>query len=296
MPRALLIANPSAGRGHPVLDSIGDILRERYQLEVTVCDSPADASRAASGAAERAFSAVFSLGGDGTARHAAAGLLGSSTALGVLPGGTANVVAHSLGLGGRPTVAAGRLLAGSEIAADVGLAGDEVFLMQASGGLDAEAVESVDSELKRRVGVFAYATAAARCWWQYDYPEIEIEVDSGTRRVVFFAVCNIPYYAGPLQLAPEAGFQSRRLELVTLAKPGRWAALEFAAALLARRHTDLEGVASLETDSVMIHGPDDLRMQIDGDPLTPEFPLEIRLAPEQLKLLVPPGASDEGDW
>lgn len=285
--RALLIANPSAGRGHPVVDSIGDILRERYQLEIKICESPAAARQAACEAAERDFSAVFSLGGDGTARQAAAGLLGSLTALGVLPGGTANVVAHSLGLGGRPAVAARRLLAGDEIAADVGLAGDEVFLMQTSGGLDAEAVESVDPELKRRVGVFAYATAAASCWWQYDYPEIEIEVDSGARRVAFFAACNIPYYAGPLRLAPDAGFQSRRLELVTLAKPGRWAALEFAAALLTRRHTDLEGVESLETDRIVVRGPTDLRMQIDGDPLSPDLPLELRLADEQLRLLVP---------
>lgn len=285
--RALLIANPRAGRKHPGADAVADILAGRYSLETIACESPQVARKAAHDAAERGFEAVFSLGGDGTARQVAAGLLGSDTALGVLPGGTANVVAHSLGLGGRAVPAARRLVEAGTLEADVGVAGDQIFLMQASGGLDAEAVESVDPKIKRRLGVVAYATAAARCWWQYDYPEIEIEVAAERVRVAFFAVCNIPYYAGPLHLAPDTGFQSRQLELVTLARTGKWAALEFAAALVTRHHTDLDGVEAREVDGVVIHGPPSLAMQVDGDPLRAEYPVPVRLAEQRLRLLVP---------
>ena len=287
MPRALLITNPQAGQRHPDTEDVATALATKYEVEMAAWGPDQSTRAAARAAAEDGFDAVFSLGGDGTARRAAAGLLGTDTALGVLPGGTANVVARSLGIGGRLLPAVRRLIAGGVIDADAGLAGNETFLMQASGGLDASAVSAVDPALKRRVGMAAYVPAAAQSWWQYEYPEIEIAVDGSTRNVAFFAACNIPYYAGPLQMAPEAGFSSRDLELVTLTRTGKWAALEFAVALATRRHTELDGVNSESVGSVVIKGPLDLRMQLDGDLFEPGYPVEVRLADEKLKLLVP---------
>ncbi len=287
-PRALLITNPRAGQRHPDTEAVARVLAARYQVEAAAWGPDRSTRGAAREAAEGGVEAVFSLGGDGTARRAAAGLLGTDTALGILPGGTANVVARSLGIGNRVLPAASRLVTAEVMDADVGIAGNEVFLMQASGGLDANAVSAVDPALKRKVGMAAYVPAAAQSWWQYEYPEIEIAIADGTMRVAFFAACNIPYYAGPLEMAPEAGFTSRDLELVTLAKAGKWAALEFAVALATKRHTELDGVTSEPVDHVVIHGPPDLRMQLDGDLFEPDYPVVIRVVPGRLRLLVPP--------
>ncbi len=295
MSTALLIANPQAGQHDPQLVAVQNVLRPNYKLATFLAPSSEEARNAAQEAASAGYRAVFALGGDGTARQVAAGLLGSDTEFGVLPGGTTNVVAKSLGLSPDPAAAAVELVTGSVIDADVGAADEEVFLMQASGGLDAEVVESVNPTAKKHLGRAAYAAPAMRCWWQYEYPEIEIRVDGNSRQIGFFAVCNIPQYAGRFEMAPGASFLSRGLNLVTLRSTGRWAALEFAVAFARGKHTDLEDVTTELVEEVIVDGPFDLRMQLDGDLHRPQYPVSIRLADERVRLRVPLQRSDQSE-
>ncbi len=285
--QALLIANPDAGQGLPQAESVAEVLRAQFEVVTYFSESAQAAQQASKEAAAESYQAVFALGGDGTVRQVATGLLGSKTELWVLPGGTTNVVSKALDLDQKPTRAAQQLLEGTVIEADTGLAGQEIFLMQASGGLDVEVLESVNPIAKRHLGRAAYAAPAVQRWWQYDYPEIEIETEGVRRKVAFFAACNLPYYAGRFRLAPHADFTTRQLELITLSKTGKWAALEFAVALARTQHTDLQGVAAKNLQRLVVHGPADLHIQLDGDPIQIQLPLEIKVAPASLRLRVP---------
>src|SRR6185436_8895899 len=153
-------------------------------------------------------------GGDGTAREVAAGLLGTPVALGVLPGGTANLLAMALGLP-RDPVRAAAALAGAQVRSfDVGLAGEHPFLMMVSAGLDATVLAALDVELKWRFGEAAIVWQGLQEWWRYSYPDIEVVADGERLSATFAAVANIPFYAGAFRLAPGARPDDRRLELV----------------------------------------------------------------------------------
>ncbi len=291
MRSSVLIYNPRAGRWRTArrVAALTAVLREGgWQAEPVPTTQPSDATRLAREAAAQGAEAVFAFGGDGTLREAAAGLLASETALGPLPGGTANVVARGLGLPGR-ALAAAQLLAGAEpVGIDVGLCGGEPFLMQASAGLDARVVARVRPLSKRLLGTSAFAGRAFWEWWSYPNPAIAGRADGTPFTASFAAVCNLAQYGGRWKIAPRASVRDGLLDLV-LFTGGRRATLGFALDLLLGRHTERPDVELRQVREVEILAPHDLPLQLDGDPLAAHPPVTIRLASEKLRILLPPG-------
>jgi len=292
---AYLIFNPRAGRWrtHQLVDRILTVLeRPGQRIETRATRSPGHATHLARQAVEAGVKTVYAFGGDGTLREVAAGLLGSKVALGTIPGGTANVVPLAIGLPLRPVAAAKRLRSATPIEMDVGLCGEEVFLMQTSGGLDARALHHLDPARKRYLGKVAVALAGLSQWRKYDYPDLEIVADGHPRLASFFAVCNLPYYGGRFRLAPSARLDDHRLHLVLFHGRGQAQTLAFARDLVLGRHLARSDVEVLEVQEVEIEAPPDLALQLDGDAVTSALPLTIRLAEDRLRILVPPGAPD----
>ena len=294
MSTAYLIFNPKAGRWRTprlVERILAALERPGQRIETLPTRSPGDATRLAREAAEAGAETVYALGGDGTLREAAAGLLGTEVVLGTVPGGTANVVPLALGLPLRPIAAAQRLRGATATEMDVGLCGDEVFLMQASGGLDAQALRRLDPIQKRYLGKIAVAMSGLSQWHTYDYPELQLEADGRTCRASFFAVCNLPLYGGRFRLAPAARLDDHQLHLVLFHGHGKAATLAFARDLLLGRHVARKDVEVAHVQQVEIKAPPDLALQLDGDAMSSLLPVSIRLSADRLRILALSGAS-----
>ena len=161
-------------------------------------------------AAHPSIEAVFTLGGDGTAMEVVGALAGTGRPVGILPGGTGNLIARTLGtpLGVRQAVAA--LLHGEQADIDLGaIAADGLpvrrFAFAAGIGIDARMIEETPATLKRRIGVLADALTAARALLAGERVDVEVEVDGETIRrrasavmvVNFGAVLNDLFRLGP---------------------------------------------------------------------------------------------------
>ncbi len=292
MRRAVLIYNPKSGRqvARRLLPAVLEVLRAAgFEIEPAATARPGHATALAREAAAGAspVETAFAMGGDGTLREVARGLLGSEVALAPLPTGTTNVLSLALGLP-RDALGAARVLPGcGRRAIDVGLAGGEPFLMMVSGGLDAAVMARQSSAAKKRFGKAAVAWTGLRQWWSYRYPRIELRLDGRTERVGHFAVCNIPYYAGSFRLAPAADPGDGRLDLVLFRGHGRAATLGFARDLALGRHLGRADVEHRQIAKVEIIQPPEYLVQIDGDVLSGAAPLEISLAAEKLWVLAP---------
>ncbi len=291
MRRAVLIYNPKSGRqvAERLLPSVLETLRAAgFEIEPVATEGPGDATRLArEAAAGRPIEAAFAMGGDGTLREVARGLLGTEVALAPLPTGTTNVLSLALGLS-RDALGAARVLPGCrKRAIDVGLADDEPFLMMVSGGLDAAVMARQDSAAKKRYGKAAVAWTGVRQWWSYSYPQIELRLDGRTERVSHYAVCNIPFYAGAFRMAPAADPSNGRLDLVLFRGRGRAATLGFARDLALGRHLKRADVESRPVLELEIVGPPEYLVQIDGDVLSGPAPLKISLAEDRLWVLAP---------
>jgi YegS/Rv2252/BmrU family lipid kinase len=292
MRNAALIYNPAAGRRRHerVLDAILRTCRgEGFTVETLNTSAPGQATELAAGLArDGRVDTVFALGGDGTAREVAAGLIGSPTHLGILPGGTVNLMALALGLPRDPVAAAALLCRAAPRRFDVGVADGKPFLMMISAGLDARALAGLDGAFKSRLGRTAVLLQGVREWWRYSYPLHAIVADGEPAApATFLAVCNIPYYAGNYRLAPAARPDNGRLELVTFHGSGRAATLGFILDVVRGRHVRRPDVRISTVEEVEFTVPAGTALQVDGDPAPAATQVRVRLAREPLLVLAP---------
>lgn len=290
MKQAVLIFNPRAGnwRTAQLVDALRSALAEAgYETEPLPTQAPGHATKLARESAASGVDAVFAHGGDGTLREAAAGLLGTDVALAPVPGGTTNVVARALGLPQHPVRAAKRFARADIVDMDVGLCGEEVFLMQTSAGLDAHVMANLDPLHKRRFGKAAVAFSGIRHLSSYDYPSIDLVADGRQLTAKMVAICNLSYYAGSHQMAPGASTSDGVLDLVLFAGEGRLKTLAFARDLVLGRHLDRSDVELIRVQEVELLGPDGLATQLDGDAMPIQLPVTVGLHRERLRVLRP---------
>lgn len=292
MRQAHLIYNPAAGRGREarrVLQIVDALTQGGWRVTPVPTSASGQAVTLARAAVQSGAEAVFALGGDGHLREVATGLLGHDVPMVPLPGGTANVVARELGLGTDPLRVVERLGRGQLMQIDAGLCGDSVFLMQATAGLDADILAHVAPDAKRRYGRLAIVISGLGRWWNYEYPELHLSADGEAFTAHFAAVCNLSRYAGSLRLGNSSPSDGR-LDLVLLRGRGRRAALAFAVDLVTGRYARRKDVEVRPVEEVVFRAPEDLPLQLDGDPVAMNPPVTVHLASEKLWLLLP-GAS-----
>ena len=303
--RVLLIVNASASsvteRARVVIQKA---VSADHEVETAITSRRGHATRLAQGAAADRVDAVLVLGGDGTLNEAANGLAGTGTALGVLPGGSTNVYARTIGMPNDPIEATGALLAamarGSRRRVGLGTVNGRYFLFHVGMGFDAAVVEQVEkrSALKRYAGHPLFVWAAVVTWFRhYDRrrPRFAVRFEDGS--VVddgYFALClkTNPYtFLGnrPFDVAPGTGFDTG-LTMVTFRSLGLLTLLGAAGSALGsgrrlRRDRHLDRRFDVQALTVTGHGP--FPYQVDGDFLGETDALELRHEPACLELFIP---------
>ncbi|MCC7023822.1 MAG: hypothetical protein IT338_13455 [Thermomicrobiales bacterium] len=156
-----VISGRSRYEARSLVNSLAWAIGSDVEFRSVVVTSSAEATAAAREAA-MAADAVIAIGGDGTVSDVATGIFGSGAALGVIPAGSTNITARSLGIPADPYQAISALRPPWRLRRiDVGRSGDRAFLHIAGAGFDAEIFKTANPEWKRRVGWPAYLPAAA---------------------------------------------------------------------------------------------------------------------------------------
>jgi YegS/Rv2252/BmrU family lipid kinase len=160
--RVLLIANPASRRGARLIDRARNaVIATGATCELALTERAGHAAEIAT-ARGRDFDVVLTLGGDGTAMEVAGALAWSEIPIGVLPGGTGNLLARALGIPMKVERAVPALLGGKLTRIDLGVIRGHRFAVAAGVGIDAAMVEETPRWMKRRLGVLAYTIIATR--------------------------------------------------------------------------------------------------------------------------------------
>lgn len=254
----------------------------------------------ASRAADEGKDALFVVGGDGTVNLAVRGLAGSQTALGVLPGGTANVLAQELGLPGLTwtrwmalEVSAQRLAEAEVHEVDIGLCADTPFLMWAGVGLDAFAIHHIEprpwgEKLFANVGY-----AASTAWLASLWHGINLNVVADNLQIsghyLLAIMSNIHLYAGGLaQISPFALLDDGVIDLWLFEGDTLGDTIQRAWDLYAGRHVDSEKVRYVSFSHLELESDKPLYVQVDAEPIPyNERSIEIKVISHGLRLLVP---------
>lgn len=287
----LIIFNPTAGeRRRRRLDRALDTLRAlAIRHEVVETFRAGHAASLARAAAKRSVPIVVAAGGDGTIAEVAGAIAGSESMLGVLPLGTANVLACELGIPLDPKRAAEVLARRRPIIVHPGQArfadgSGRLFVQMMGAGIDAAVVTHLPLGLKRAMGRAAYVVQTLRELPRYGYPPITAVLDGQSEDVASVVVTKGHFYGGRFVLAPGACPAEPGFHVALLRPGGIWPALLAGAALPLGLFPRLPGVVLRRVSRVQLRGRD-VHVQADGDPAG-LLPVTIEDAPAPLRLLV----------
>lgn len=289
--RVLVIYNPTAGRRRrKLLEEVGARIGELGgRVVYRETRRRGDAEDFAALADPDDFDAVVAAGGDGTVNEVLNGLAASGhrLALGVIPLGTANVLACEIGLDPDDVEQMARTVAfGSIRRIHVGLANRRRFLLMAGAGLDAHVVAGVSTALKRRAGKLAYVVESLRQAVGYDFPKLTIRADGVEYEGRMVVACKGRFYGGPFIAAPDADLSAPRLELCILPNPGMAGMLRYGIALPLGKLPGLPEVRVVSARNILITGPRGAPVQGDGD-IVARLPAEISIADDPVDLICP---------
>ncbi len=285
--RILAVFNPAAGRGRRSrFDRVVAALRD-LGCAVTVVETtaPGHAEAIARETSERDFDVIAVAGGDGTINEAVNGLKKKNITLGIIPLGTANVVADEIGLRRSPAAIARTLAHGSVKPIYVGLANDRRFVMMAGAGFDANVVSKISLSLKKKVGPLAYVWGAMRQSFADAFTTRAVVIDGASYRTVSVVACNGRRYGGPFMAAPEASLADNTFEVVLMTGGGWFSVARYGLGLLLGRISmwpDVHIIKGREVSVEGVGGP----VQADGDIIT-NLPVRISVDSEPVKLIYP---------
>ncbi len=286
----LLILNPGAGssRKSRQLPKVIQQLRLTFpNLEIVSTRQTDDRIKLTREAVQKGCRFIICAGGDGTINEVINGLVGNNTALAILPTGTGNALAREIGLPMNALKASQLVSTLKPTAISLGQVNGRYFILLAGVGFDAFIIRQVWPRLKRRFGIFAYLVAGLLSLFKYPYPTIRFKIQErvviGTSAFFFKARCPI----GPFILAPQASLQEPWLDLYIFKGRGPVAYLRYTLAVLLGWHSKLSDVEYQKVQEVVVCSDSPILIHADGEPIEQSGSYHIKVASEQVNLLVP---------
>lgn len=320
MRKAALLYNPDSGGRREQrtagLESVLAMLRNAgVEVELMRPHSAAEAQQQANDAIQQGCDTVFAGGGDGTIHNIVQVLANTSVALAILPLGTANALAHDLGLPMNVFKAAQAALQSMPRRIALGrvhyrnLAGNSAarfFVVAAGAGVDAHLFYKLHTGAKQRMGMAAYYVKAWHLWFSHPMTRFHVEFsETGSNErhradVTELLAVRIRNFGGVLQeLAPGASLDRNDMRLVFCRTSSRLAYLQYASRGFLRRNWKIPGIDLAHADRVActyvggsgsaVAAPQlqpKVYIEADGE-LVGTLPAEITVVPDALTLLAP---------
>ncbi len=287
----IVIFNPAAGRRRAqLLWRVLDVLvANGMRLELAETQRAGHATELAREAAQAGAGLIVAAGGDGTIAEVANGLSGSAARLGVIPLGTANVLANELALPFAPAAVAATLAFGRTCTLWPGVARgpklERLFVQMLGVGLDAQVVHQLSSPLKRLIGKGAYVAQTLREMTRYPFQPLRLRLDGEEMEAASVIVSKGRLYAGRFTLAPNANACMPGFSVALFERNGPWAALMYGAALPLNLLPHAPGLRIRTAAVVEILGNGSIPAQADGDPAG-ATPITVRDASGPIQVVV----------
>jgi diacylglycerol kinase (ATP) len=231
-------------------------------------------------------------GGDGTVSSVVDFLAHHDTVLGLLPLGTANDFARTLGIPQDIEGACKAIAEGKLVDIDLGLAGDNYYVNVASVGLGVEATRALSPWLKRSTGPLAYPAAAIRAFLKHEPFSARMTFPDGDHesveydRLLQVAVGNGRFYGGGMVVAPESGIDDSTLDIYAIELGRHRNLFGIARYLKSGDFIKMEGVHHFRTSSVRIETDPEMAVNIDGE-VVAQTPQDFSVVQNALNVIVP---------
>ena len=292
--RAAVIVNTRSRSGERAFFRALDVLQELHvPLGVTYAiRDPARLAETVREVLDEGYRFLILGGGDGTVSSVVDFLADRDAFLGLLPLGTANDFARTLGIPEDVEGACRVIAEGKVVDIDLGLAGDNYYVNVASVGLGVEATRALSPWLKRSTGPLAYPVAAITAFLRHEPFSAKLTFPDGDHepveydRLLQVAIGNGRFYGGGMIVASESGIDDKTLDIYAI-DLGRHRDLIGAARYLkSGDFIKTDGVHHFRTSRVRLETGPELPVNIDGEVVT-HTPQDFSVAHNALDVLVP---------
>ncbi|WP_047865275.1 diacylglycerol/lipid kinase family protein [Rubrobacter aplysinae] len=285
---AVIIGNRGAGRagGEGKLERCAEILESGgIEAEIWPTEYPEHATELAAKAGD---GLIVAAGGDGTVNEIINGISAEAT-LGILPLGTANVLARELDLPMRLEAACKRIIRGQTIDIDVGVATDcesveRRFACMAGIGFDASVIGEVDPHMKRHLKTSAFTLTAFQVYFKSEMPKFELTHGDEVYTTQFAIVANTSHYGGDFKVIDEVSLTSGELSVVRVEKVGSLLRPDYLGRIFARQ--PLSGFSPTFSGAEVSARAlgEKVPVQLDGE-IWGCLPMSFRVDPSSLRVI-----------
>jgi YegS/Rv2252/BmrU family lipid kinase len=298
--KLIMIANPAAGQDAPFLKTVNAIFRAaNLEWDIRLTMQSGDGNRLAREAVEAGAGIVVAFGGDGTVIDVASGLVGSQVPLGVLPGGTSNMMSRAFGI--PQDIQSAAALIANESAHErypvfIGKAGDHYFQQLIGVGTQAEFVEGADRTAKDRLGFFAYVLAGLRAISDPQNAHYRITLDDGKvveEDGVTCLVAKVGNLGIPsLEQSPHTADANSLLMEIVVVRSADLPSLLSLVGTVVSGSPDPAKLAHWQARRVTIETHPPQSIQADGE-LIGETPITVEILPSPVQFIVPPETAEK---
>lgn len=297
MKKIVLIYNPKAGRLQKTADTVQRLIAALREKGLAIPDAQifpttasGDATRLAQQAVDNCADVLIVCGGDGTINEAAQALIGTQTALAILPSGTANVLAKEMNLPRQPEALAQLLVTEQWREISVGRATkpdqswQRYFLLMAGIGLDATIIEAVNPAQKKQWGIGSYVVAGLKTLAEWPLKPFSLQYDHQKQDATFAIVANAANYAAWFRIAPKSKMESDHLDICIFNSHSRLIYLGYAFLSLFGAHTISPDVTYEPITETYANSSHTTPVQLDGE-LVGYLPMRFECVPHALRIV-----------
>lgn len=288
MKNIAFIVNPISGTKSK--NRLAKLIRESLDLQqfaptVVVTEYAGHATQLAQQFALQDYYAVVAVGGDGTINEVASGLIGSQTALGIVPNGSGNGFARHLDISTRMNRAVEMLNNSEPILVDYGMVNDKPFFSTCGVGFDA-VVAANFSDTDR--GLKGYMQTILKDLFQYKPERYHIEGEGIDLTTTAFLVnfANASQWGYDAYIAPKASVQDGWLDIAVVSEFPMVIAAGLALRLFTKTIDEMVHMNMLRAKELTLTREDEGIMQIDGTPVMMPATLHVKIVEDGLKVLV----------
>jgi diacylglycerol kinase (ATP) len=289
---AVVITNPRSGsyflHARQIEEVVAFLRSAGWRIELRLTQAAGDALGIAREAVEEKVDMVIAAGGDGTINEVIQELVGSETALGVLPMGTVNVWAREMHI---PLDIAGArdvLVHGKTRVIDVGQVNNRYFLLMVGIGFDAEVTHAVEKKPMKRLGVVGYLLTGF--WMNLGYENFATTLKFAGRevktRAIQIVIGNTQLYGGAVKFTWQARCDDGLLDICVVHKRSKLRRVLVLLDFLLHHKRRHQWVDYETCDQIEINTSKPIAMQVDGDPIG-HTPAVFTIVPHSLKVIVP---------
>ncbi len=284
----LFLSNPGSRSGDDDLDAVAERLSAQGKVSFHRPKAPRDLPDLLRRHGPDCDRVVLG-GGDGTVNLALDALLEVDKPVGLLPLGTANDLARSLGIPNKLDDALDIIFKGEVRRIDVASANDVSFVNAIGMGLGPRMTREMDDETKSRFGVAAYLIGIARAFRKQQDFLARVRIDDHEHRVrcTQITIANGIHYGGGMTIADDAKIDDGRLDVLMIHPDSRWTLLANALHLRLGRTRANDVMTHRRCQTVSVETEIDLDVTADGEFLA-KTPIQCTVQPAALTMLAPP--------